>query len=112
MKMVTAIIKPFKLDDVRGALTEIGIQGLTVTEVKGYGRQRGHTEIYRGAEYQVSFLPKIRIEVAVDDGRLDQAVEAIEAAARTGQIGDGKIFVYDLNRAIRIRTGERDEDAL
>ena len=112
MKIIMAVIKPHKLEEVRDALNAIGVEGMTVSEVRGYGRQRGHTEIYRGAEYQVSFLPKIRIEVAVDDGRLDQAVEAIEAAARTGQIGDGKIFVYDLNRAIRIRTGERDEDAL
>ena len=112
MKIIMAVIKPHKLEEVRDALNAIGVEGMTVSEVRGYGRQRGHTEIYRGAEYQVSFLPKIRIEVAVDDGRLDQAVEAIEAAARTGQIGDGKIFVYDLNRAIRIRTGERNEDAL
>ena len=112
MKIIMAVIKPHKLEEVRDALNAIGVEGMTVSEVRGYGRQRGHTEIYRGAEYQVSFLPKIRIEVAVDDGRLDQAVEAIEAAARTGQIGDGKIFVYDLNRAVRIRTGEQNEDAL
>jgi nitrogen regulatory protein P-II 2 len=112
MKIVMAIIKPFKLEEVRDALTAIGVHGLTVTEVKGYGRQKGHTEIYRGAEYAVSFLPKLKIEVAVDSGVADQVVEAIVAAARTGQIGDGKIFVYSLDSAVRIRTGEKDKDAL
>ena len=112
MKIVMAIIKPFKLDEVRDALTAVGVHGLTVTEVKGYGRQKGHTEIYRGAEYAVSFLPKLKIEVAVDVGLVDQVVDAIGAAARTGQIGDGKIFVSGLDRAVRIRTGERDSDAL
>lgn len=112
MKIVMAIIKPFKLDEVRDALTAVGVHGLTVTEVKGYGRQKGHTEIYRGAEYAVSFLPKLKVEVAVDAELVDQVVEAIGAAARTGQIGDGKIFVSGLDRAVRIRTGERDSDAL
>ncbi|PZN47410.1 MAG: P-II family nitrogen regulator [Proteobacteria bacterium] len=112
MKMVMAIVKPFKLDEVREALTATGIQGLTVTEVKGYGRQKGHTEIYRGAEYAVSFLPKIKIEVAVAADMVDRAVEAIANSARTGQIGDGKIFVYGLDQAVRIRTGETDADAL
>ncbi len=112
MKLVTAVIKPFKLDDVREALTAIGIQGLTVSEVRGYGRQGGHTEIYRGAEYAVNFLPKIRLEVAVSDEMVERVVDAIIAAARTGQIGDGKIFVHDLGQAVRIRTGERDQDAL
>ena len=112
MKIVTAIIKPFKLDDVRDALTRIGVQGLTVTEVKGYGRQKGHTEIYRGAEYAVSFLPKIRIEVAVPSDQADKVVEAIGAAAKTGQIGDGKIFVTPIEQAVRIRTGETDGNAL
>ncbi len=112
MKIVMAIIKPFKLDEVREALTGIGLQGLTVTEVKGYGRQKGHTEIYRGAEYAVSFLPKVKVEVAVADEFADSAVEAIAAAARTGQIGDGKIFVYGIDKAVRIRTGETDADAL
>ncbi len=112
MKIVMAIIKPFKLEEVRDALTAIGVHGLTVTEVKGYGRQKGHTEIYRGAEYAVSFLPKLKIEVAVNSDVADKVVEAIVAAARTGQIGDGKIFVYDLNSAVRIRTGETDKDAL
>ncbi len=107
-----AIIKPFKLEEVRDALTAIGVHGLTVTEVKGYGRQKGHTEIYRGAEYAVSFLPKLKIEVAVNADVADKVVEAIVAAARTGQIGDGKIFVYNLNSAVRIRTGETDKDAL
>jgi nitrogen regulatory protein P-II 2 len=107
-----AIIKPFKLEEVRDALTAIGVHGLTVTEVKGYGRQKGHTEIYRGAEYAVSFLPKLKIEVAVNTDVADKVVEAIVAAARTGQIGDGKIFVYDLDSAVRIRTGEKDKDAL
>jgi nitrogen regulatory protein P-II 2 len=112
MKIVMAIIKPFKLEEVRDALTAIGVHGLTVTEVKGYGRQKGHTEIYRGAEYAVSFLPKLKIEVAVSADLADRVVETIVAAARTGQIGDGKIFVYDLDSAVRIRTGERDKDAL
>ena len=112
MKIVMAIIKPFKLEEVRDALTAIGVHGLTVTEVKGYGRQKGHTEIYRGAEYAVSFLPKLKIEVAVNGDVTDKVVEAIIAAARTGQIGDGKIFVYDLDSAVRIRTGEKDKDAL
>ncbi len=112
MKIVMAIIKPFKLDEVREALTAIGIQGLTVTEVKGYGRQKGHTEIYRGAEYAVSFLPKIKIEVAVAADMADRAVDAITVAAKTGQIGDGKIFVFSIDPAVRIRTGETDADAL
>ena len=112
MKIVMAIIKPFKLEEVRDALTAIGVHGLTVTEVKGYGRQKGHTEIYRGAEYAVSFLPKLKIEVAVNADVAEKVVEAIVAAARTGQIGDGKIFVYNLNSAVRIRTGETDTDAL
>jgi nitrogen regulatory protein P-II 2 len=112
MKIVMAIIKPFKLEEVRDALTAIGVHGLTVTEVKGYGRQKGHTEIYRGAEYAVSFLPKLKIEVAVNSDVADKVVEAIVAAARTGQIGDGKIFVYSLDSAVRIRTGEKDKDAL
>ncbi len=112
MKIVMAIIKPFKLEEVRDALTAIGVHGLTVTEVKGYGRQKGHTEIYRGAEYAVSFLPKLKIEVAVNSDVTDKVVEAIVAAARTGQIGDGKIFVYSLDSAVRIRTGEKDKDAL
>ena len=112
MKIVMAIIQPLKLDEVREALTAVGIQGLTVTEVKGYGRQKGHTEIYRGAEYAVSFLPKVKIEVAVGGELVDKAVEAISAAAKTGQIGDGKIFVYGIDQAVRIRTGETDTDAL
>ena len=112
MKIVMAIIKPFKLDEVREALTNLGIQGLTVTEVKGFGRQKGHTEIYRGAEYAVSFLPKIKIEIAVATDRVEKAVEAISSAAKTGQIGDGKIFVYPIEQAVRIRTGETDTDAL
>ena len=112
MKIVMAIIKPFKLDDVREALTAIGVQGLTVTEVKGYGRQKGHTEIYRGAEYAVSFLPKLKIEVVVPADQVDKVIEAISGAARTGQIGDGKIFVHGIDRAVRIRTGETDADAL
>ncbi len=112
MKIVMAIIKPFKLDEVRDALTAIGIQGLTVSEVKGYGRQKGHTEIYRGAEYAVSFLPKIKIEVAIPTEMVDRTVEAIIAAAKTGQIGDGKIFVMSLDAAVRIRTGETDEAAI
>jgi nitrogen regulatory protein P-II 2 len=109
---VTAIIKPFKLDDVRQALAEIGIQGITVTEVKGFGRQKGHTELYRGAEYVVDFLPKVKLELAVDDNRVDQVVEAITNVARTGKIGDGKIFVTELLHAVRIRTGEVDSQAL
>ncbi|MBR9812656.1 P-II family nitrogen regulator [bacterium] len=112
MKMVTAIIKPFKLDDVRQALAEVGVQGLTVTEVKGFGRQKGHTELYRGAEYVVDFLPKIKIEAAVDDGDVERAVEAITTVAKTGQIGDGKIFVSSLEQVIRIRTGEAGADAV
>lgn len=112
MKMVTAIIKPFKLDDVRQALAEVGVQGLTVTEVKGFGRQKGHTELYRGAEYVVDFLPKIKIEAAVDDGDVERAVEAITTVAKTGQIGDGKIFVSPLEQVIRIRTGESGADAV
>lgn len=112
MKLVMAIIKPFKLDEVRDALTGIGVHGLTVTEVKGYGRQKGHTEIYRGAEYAVSFLPKLKIEVAVPSGSVEKVVEAIAAAAKTGQIGDGKIFVVTVESAMRIRTGETDSDAL
>jgi nitrogen regulatory protein P-II 2 len=112
MKIVMAIIKPFKLDEVRDALTGIGVHGMTVTEVKGYGRQKGHTEIYRGAEYAVSFLPKIKIEVAVDTAMVDKTIDAITAAAKTGQIGDGKIFVLGLESAVRIRTGETDASAL
>jgi nitrogen regulatory protein P-II 2 len=112
MKMVMAIIKPFKLDEVREALTQLGIQGLTVTEVKGFGRQKGQTEIYRGAEYQVNFLPKVKIEVAVSDAVAPRLVEAIQKAASTGKIGDGKIFVYELSSAVRIRTGETDSEAL
>ena len=112
MKLVTAIIKPFKLDDVREALSEIGVQGVTVTEVKGFGRQKGHTELYRGAEYVVDFLPKVKIEAAIDDGLLDQVIEAISKAANTGKIGDGKIFVGPLEQVIRIRTGESGPDAL
>ena len=112
MKIIMAVIKPFKLDEVRDALTAIGVHGMTVTEVKGYGRQRGHTEIYRGAEYAVSFLPKIKIEVAVANEQLEQVVEAITAAAKTGQIGDGKISVLELQQATRIRTGETDDSAL
>ena len=112
MKLVVAIIKPFKLDDVREALAEVGVQGITVTEVKGFGRQKGHTELYRGAEYVVDFLPKIRLEVAVADDQLDRVLEAIQTSARTGKIGDGKIFVSTLEQVIRIRTGELDLDAL
>lgn len=112
MKLVTAIIKPFKLEEVRSALTDLGLQGMTVTEVKGYGRQKGHTEIYRGAEYAVSFLPKIKIEVVVATGQVDKAIEAITKAAKTGQIGDGKIFVSTIEHTVRIRTGETDETAL
>jgi len=112
MKLIIAIIKPFKLEEVRTALTDLGFQGMTVTEVKGYGRQKGHTEIYRGAEYAVSFLPKIKIEVVVPTGQVDKALDAIQKAAKTGQIGDGKIFVCDLGHAVRIRTGETDDGAL
>ncbi|MGB1088314.1 MAG: P-II family nitrogen regulator [Alphaproteobacteria bacterium] len=112
MKLVMAIIKPFKLDEVREALTSLGIQGLTVTEVKGFGRQKGHTEIYRGAEYAVSFLPKLKVEVAVQTDQAEQVIDAIVGAAKTGQIGDGKIFVTDVNKVVRIRTGEADADAL
>jgi nitrogen regulatory protein P-II 2 len=112
MKIVMAIIKPFKLDEVREALTGIGVEGLTVTEVKGYGRQKGHTEIYRGTEYAVSFLPKLKVEVAVASSAVDNVVETISKAARTGQIGDGKIFVYSIDQAVRIRTGETDAEAL
>ena len=112
MKMVMAIIKPFKLDDVREALAEVGVQGITVTEVKGFGRQRGHTELYRGAEYVVDFLPKIKIEVAVTDDLLERVVEAIQKSANSGKIGDGKIFVWQLDQVVRIRTGELDADAL
>ena len=112
MKIVMAIIKPFKLEEVRDGLTAVGVHGLTVTEVKGYGRQKGHTEIYRGAEYAVSFLPKIKIEVAVSDELVDRVIETITATARTGQIGDGKIFVSSIEKAVRIRTGETDVDAL
>jgi nitrogen regulatory protein P-II 2 len=112
MKIVMAIIKPFKLDEVRDALTAAGVHGLTVTEVKGYGRQKGHTEIYRGTEYAVNFLPKIKIEVAVSSDQANKVVDAITAAAKTGQIGDGKIFVYDIDHAVRIRTGETDSAAL
>jgi nitrogen regulatory protein P-II 1 len=112
MKLVTAIIKPFKLDDVRGALAELGIQGMTITEVKGFGRQKGHTELYRGAEYVVDFLPKIKIKVVVDDGQLEGALEAIQNAARTGRIGDGKIFVSEITNVVRIRTGESGAQAV
>jgi nitrogen regulatory protein P-II 2 len=112
MKMVTAIIKPFRLDDVRDALSQIGVKGITVSEVKGFGRQKGHTELYRGAEYTVDFLPKTKIEAAVGTDIVDQVVEAISTAARTGKIGDGKIFVYDIEQVVRIRTGETGEEAL
>lgn len=112
MKLVTAIIKPFKLDDVREALSEIGVQGITVTEVKGFGRQKGHTELYRGAEYVVDFLPKVKVEAAVGADLVDQVIEAISKAANTGKIGDGKIFVFNLEQAVRIRTGETGPDAL
>ncbi|KPK40036.1 MAG: transcriptional regulator [Gammaproteobacteria bacterium SG8_47] len=112
MKLVTAIIKPFKLDDVREALSEIGVQGITVTEVKGFGRQKGHTELYRGAEYVVDFLPKVRLEAVVNDDLVDQVIEAVTKAAKTGKIGDGKIFVSNVEQAIRIRTGETGPDAL
>ena len=112
MKLITAIIKPFKLDDVREGLSEIGVTGVTVTEVKGFGRQKGHTELYRGAEYVVDFLPKVKLEIAVDEASLDQAIEAIVKAANTGKIGDGKIFVTNLEQVIRIRTGETGPDAI
>ena len=112
MKMLTAIIKPFKLDEVRAALSDIGVQGITVTEVKGFGRQKGHTELYRGAEYVVDFLPKVKIEAAIADELVDRAIEAIEGAARTGKIGDGKIFVSTLEQVVRIRTGETGQEAL
>lgn len=112
MKLISAIIKPFKLDDVREALSAVGITGMTVTEIKGFGRQKGHTELYRGAEYVVDFLPKIKIEIAINDDQLDECIEAITSAARTGKIGDGKIFVTSVERVIRIRTGEEDETAI
>ena len=112
MKLVTAVIKPFRLDDVRDALSRIGIQGMTVTEVKGFGRQKGHTELYRGAEYVVDFLPKVKLEVAISEKLVDQALEAISEAAKTGKIGDGKVFVYTIEQVIRIRTGETGEDAI
>jgi nitrogen regulatory protein P-II 2 len=112
MKMVTAIIKPFKVDEVRDALTAIGIHGMTATEVKGYGRQKGHTEIYRGTEYAVSFLPKVKIEIAVPTAQVDKVIETVIAAAKTGQIGDGKIFIFGIDQAVRIRTGESDDAAL
>ncbi|MEP0202893.1 MAG: P-II family nitrogen regulator [Halioglobus sp.] len=112
MKLITAIVKPFKLDDVRESLSEIGVQGITVTEVKGFGRQKGHTELYRGAEYVVDFLPKVKIEAAVADGMVDQTIEAITKAANTGKIGDGKVFVSQLEQIIRIRTGETGEEAI
>jgi nitrogen regulatory protein P-II 2 len=112
MKLVIAIIKPFKLEDVRDALSALGVRGMTVSEVKGYGRQKGHTEIYRGAEYAVNFLPKVRVEIAIPEAEAERVVEAISAAAKTGQIGDGKIFVQPIERAVRIRTGETDADAL
>ena len=112
MKLITAIIKPFKLEEVRDALTGIGVHGLTVTEVKGYGRQKGHTEIYRGAEYAVNFLPKLKIEVAIATDQVKQVIDAITGAAKTGQIGDGKIFVFSIDHAVRIRTGEQNADAL
>ncbi len=112
MKMLVAIIKPFKLDDVRSALAEVGVQGITVTEIKGFGRQKGHTELYRGAEYVVDFLPKVKLELAVDDDQVDRVIEAIIDSARTGKIGDGKIFVSELEQAVRIRTGESGSNAL
>jgi nitrogen regulatory protein P-II 2 len=112
MKLITAVVKPFKLDDVRTALSDVGVQGMTVTEVKGFGRQKGHTELYRGAEYVVDFLPKVKIELAVDDSMVEQAVEAITKAAQTGKIGDGKIFIAPLDEIIRIRTGETGSDAV
>jgi nitrogen regulatory protein P-II 2 len=112
MKLITAIIKPFKLDEVRAAVSDIGVRGLTVTEVRGFGRQRGHTEIYRGAEYVVEFVPKTKVEIAVEDGLVDLVIEAIMKAAKTGKVGDGKIFVFDLEQVVRIRTGERDSSAI
>lgn len=112
MKMIMAVIKPFKLDAVRTALTELGVQGMTVSEVKGFGRQKGQTEIYRGAEYSIEFVPKVRLEIVVDDARIEQVVEAVAEAAKTGKIGDGKIFVYDISQAVRIRTGESGDDAV
>ena len=112
MKLITAIIKPFKLDDVRQAVSEVGVQGVTVTEVRGFGRQRGHTEIYRGAEYVIEFVPKTKIEIAVDDELADLVIEAIAKSAQTGKVGDGKIFVFDLEQVVRIRTGERDASAI
>jgi nitrogen regulatory protein P-II 2 len=112
MKLITAIIKPFKLEEVRAAISEVGVQGVTVTEVRGFGRQRGHTEIYRGAEYAVEFVPKTKIEIAVDNGIVDQVIEAIMKSAKTGKVGDGKIFVFDLSQVVRIRTGERDASAI
>jgi nitrogen regulatory protein P-II 2 len=112
MKLITAILKPFKLDDVRAAVAEVGVQGITVTEIRGFGRQRGHTEIYRGAEYVVEFVPKAKIEIAVEDALVDQVIEAIIKAARTGKVGDGKIFVVELAHVVRIRTGERDASAI
>jgi nitrogen regulatory protein P-II 2 len=112
MKLITAIIKPFKLDEVRAAVSDIGVRGLTATEVRGFGRQRGHTEIYRGAEYVVEFVPKTKIEIAVDDELVDQVIEAIVKSAKTGKVGDGKIFVFDLEQVVRIRTGERDSSAI
>ena len=112
MKLITAIIKPFKLDDVREALSDIGVQGITVTEVKGFGRQKGHTELYRGAEYVVDFLPKVKLEVAVADGSVEQTLEAISKSANTGKIGDGKIFVLDVEQAVRVRTGATGDDAI
>jgi nitrogen regulatory protein PII len=112
MKLIVAVIKPFKLDDVREALSELGVSGITVTEVKGFGRQKGHTELYRGAEYVVDFLPKIKLEIAIEEERVDAAVESISKAAHTGKIGDGKIFVYTLDQAVRIRTGQTGKDAL
>ena len=112
MKLITAIIKPFKLDEVRAALSEVGVRGVTVTEVRGFGRQRGHTEIYRGAEYVVEFVPKTKIEVAVEDALVEQVIEAIIRSAKTGKVGDGKVFVFDLEQVVRIRTGERDSNAI
>jgi nitrogen regulatory protein P-II 2 len=112
MKLITAIIKPFKLEDVRKAVADIGVRGVTVTEVRGFGRQRGHTEIYRGAEYAIEFVPKTKIEIAVDNAIVDQVIEAIMQAAKTGKVGDGKIFVFDLTQVVRIRTGERDAAAI
>jgi nitrogen regulatory protein P-II 2 len=112
MKLITAIIKPFKLDEVRGAVSDVGVRGLTVTEVRGFGRQRGHTEIYRGAEYVIEFVPKTKIEIAVDDELVDIVIEAMMKSAKTGKVGDGKIFVFDLEQVVRIRTGERDSHAI